>query len=92
MGIEQIKIELDDILEQYFVEDGEYYIGERTTEDGSYTSLKEEISEFLDQHQVLYEISEEYGFDSPGYSNSFLAVAYVDEAELGLFTVIIESM
>nr|DAO72391.1 MAG TPA: hypothetical protein [Caudoviricetes sp.] len=84
---------IEQCIEKYYREDGEYYSGSREDEDGNYCSMEDELTKMLTDKQVKFGIDKEDGFDSPGYENSFLAVAFIEEnGELDLVTVLLELM
>lgn len=86
-----IKEIIEECIEKYFLNEEMYYSEDREDENGDDISMKDELTEILTAKQVLFQISKEEGFDSPGYENSFLAVAFIDEnGELGLSTVCLE--
>lgn len=56
-------------------------------------NLEYKDTKMLTDKQVKFGIDKEDGFDSPGYENGFLAVAFIEEnGELDLVTVLLESM
>lgn len=86
-----IKKLIEECIKKYYLEEEMYYSEDREDENGDDISMKDELTEILTAKQVPFQISKEEGFDSPGYENSFLAVAFIDEnGELGLFTVCLE--
>lgn len=69
----------------------EYYTWYREDEDGNSLSMEEELTKILTDKQVNFKINKQDGFDSPGYENAFLAVAFLDETgDLDLVTVLLE--
>lgn len=89
-----MKEKIEEIIEKYYHEDEEYYSSfryETIEEDTKEFEMKKELKEYLNETGVIYKIHEEDGFDSPGYANEFLAIAYLDENnELQLHTVTLE--
>lgn len=86
-----IKEIIEECIEKYFLKGEMYYSEDREDENGDDISMEDELTEILTAKQVPFQISKEEGFDSPGYENSFLAVAFIDEnGELGLSTVCLE--
>ena len=86
-----IKEIIEECIEKYFLNEEMYYSEDREDENGDDISMKDELTEILTAKQVPFQISKEEGFDSPGYANSFLAVAFMDEnGELFLSTVCLE--
>ena len=86
-----MKEKIEEIIEKYYREDEEYYFSfryETIEEDTKEFEMKKELKEYLNETGVIYKMHEEDGFDSPGYANEFLAIAYIDENnELQLQTV-----
>lgn len=69
----------------------EYYSSMRYDEEGNEFLIKEELKEYCEKNNMKYELTIDYGFDSPGYENEFLALAYLDENNtLQLETVVLE--
>ena len=53
--------------------------------------MKDELEEYCKKNNIKYELTIEDGFDSPGYANEFLAIAYLDKKNvLQLITVVFE--
>lgn len=81
-----------DIIDKYYNENSKYYGSERY-ENGEFIDMEEELEEALTTQGIEHKISTQYGFSSPGYENSFLAVAYIDkDGTLGQVTVLLEEM
>ena len=86
-----IKKLIEECIEKYYLDEEMYYSEDREDEKGDDISMKDELTEILTAKQVPFQISKEEGFYSPGYENSFLAVAFIDEnGELCLSTVCLE--
>ena len=69
----------------------EYYSSMRYDEEENEFLIKEELKEYCEKNNMKYELTIDYGFDSPGYENEFLALAYLDENNtLQLETVVLE--
>lgn len=86
-----IKKLIEECIEKYYLDEEMYYSEDREDEKGDDISIKDELTEILTAKQVPFQISKEEGFDSPGYANSFLAVAFIDEnGELCLSTFCLE--
>lgn len=88
-----MKEKIEEIIEKYVDEDcgREYYSGVRYDEEDNEFLIEDELKDFLNKNNVTYQLTKEYGFDSPGYSEDFLALAYLDESnQLQLETVILE--
>lgn len=97
MDIENVKERIESIIEKYWNEDEEYYSKYRYEgEDEKEFDMTKEIREFLEINGIDFDMSEEDGFDSAGYSNAFMAVAYKVNngnnycSRLGLNTVVFE--
>lgn len=55
--------------------------------------MKDEIKKALTEKGATFQIEFENGFDSAGYGNDFLAIAYIEtDGSLGLKTVLLEIM
>lgn len=52
--------------------------------------MKKEIEQALTEKGVKFIIKKQDGFSSCGYDNDFLAIAYMENGELGLETVLLE--
>ena len=79
------------IIEKYWNQEKECYLGSRFNEEtNEEIELRNELEECLKENNIPYKISCEDGFDSPGYSNEFLAIAYLDNGELKLGTIVLE--
>ena len=88
-----MKEKIEEIIEKYVDEDcgREYYSGVRYDEEDNEFLIEDELKDFLNKNNVTYQLTKEDGFDSPGYSEDFLALAYLDESnQLQLETVILE--
>lgn len=83
---------IEKIIEKYWDDNEEYYSSVRYEgEDENEFWLKDELELFLKETGVKYQIKKEDGFDSPGYENEFLALAYMNENnELKLHTIVME--
>ena len=83
--------EIEEIIERYYHKEEEYYSSVRYDEEENEFLMKEELEEYCKKNNIKYELTIEDGFDSPGYENEFLAIAYLDEKNvLQLKTVILE--
>ena len=86
-----IKEKIKEIIEKYYHEEEEYYSEFRYDDEENEFWMKKELEEFLKENRITYQINEEDGFDSPGYSNEFFALSYLDEnGNLELETVVWE--
>lgn len=84
---------IEEIIERYYQESGEYYSGYREDEDGNYFEMDEEIKSALEEKGIQFEIRFEDGFSSCAYDNDFLAIAWIEaDGTLELKTVLLESM
>lgn len=83
---------INEIKEKYYNEGEEYYSGYRYDNEDKEFEMEEEIHKALEKKGIKHAIEKEYGFDSPGYSNDFLAIAYIENGELGLETILLECM
>ena len=55
------------------------------------THIKDELTEYFTTLNIKFKIEEEEGFDSPGYAEDFMAIAFFDENdELQLLTILFE--
>lgn len=86
-----MKKEIEEIIEKYFDNEEEYYSSMQYDEEENEFLIKEELKEYCEKNNMKYELTIDYGFDSPGYENEFLALAYLDENNtLQLETVVLE--
>ena len=87
-----MKKDIEKIIEKYWDEDEEYYSSMRYEgENEEEFWMKKELEEYFEKTGTSYQINKEDGFDSPGYANEFLAIAYIDENnKLQLHTVTLE--
>lgn len=67
---------IEEIIEKYYREDGEYYSRDREDESGNDLEMDEEIKSALEEKGIQFKVEFEYGFSSPGYDNDFLAIAW----------------
>lgn len=83
--------EIEEIIERYFHKEEEYYSSVRYDEEENEFWMKDELEEYCKKNNIKYELIIEDGFDSPGYANEFLAIAYLDKKNvLQLKTVVFE--
>lgn len=86
-----MKKEIEEIIEKYFHKEEEYYSSVRYDEEENEFWMKDELEEYCKKNNIKYELIIEDGFDSPGYANEFLAIAYLDKKNvLQLKTVVFE--
>ncbi len=86
-----MKKEIEEIIEKYFHKEEEYYSSVRYDEEENEFWMKDELEEYCKKNNIKYELTIEDGFDSPGYANEFLAIAYLDKKNvLQLKTVVFE--
>ena len=84
---------IEEIIEKYYREDGEYYSRDREDENGNDLEMDKEIKSALEEKGIQFEIGFEDGFSSCGYDNDFLAVAWIEaDGTLELKTVLLEIM
>lgn len=83
---------IEEIIEKYYREDGEYYSRDREDESGNDLEMDEEIKSALEEKKgIQFKIGFEDGFSSCGYDNDFLAVAWIEaDGTLELETVLLE--
>ena len=82
---------IEEIIEKYYREDGEYYSRDREDESGNDLEMDEEIKSALEEKGIQFKVEFEYGFSSPGYDNDFLAIAWIEaDGTLELTTVLLE--
>lgn len=82
---------IEEIIEKYYREDGEYYSRDREDENGNDFEMEEEIKSALEENGIQFKVGFEYGFSSPGYDNDFLAIAWIEaDGTLELTTVLLE--
>lgn len=82
---------IEEIIEKYYREDGEYYSRDREDESGNDLEMDEEIKSALEEKGIQFKIGFEDGFSSPGYDNDFLAIAWIEaDGTLELTTVLLE--
>lgn len=89
-----IEEKINEIIDKYYKEDEEYYSQYRYEErDGSEVEfdMQVEIEEYLKSINAVYGIDFANGFDSCGYSNDFLAVAWNENGEINVKTVSLEN-
>ena len=96
MNKDKIAQELENIAKLYYKDDEEYYFGYRYDENDEEFNIRDELCKYLDEAKIDYQCNEEEGFDSCGFSENFLAIAYKVNngnnfgSELGLFTIVLE--
>lgn len=84
---------INQIIEKYYRDEEEYYSSFRYDEENHTFEMKDEIKEALTEKGATFQIEFENGFDSAGYGNDFLAIAYIEtDGSLGLKTVLLEIM
>lgn len=81
--------DIENIIEKYLNENNCYH-ATRESENGD-IEIKDELTEYFTTLNIKFKIEEEEGFDSPGYAEDFMAIAFFDENdELQLLTVLFE--
>ena len=84
---------IEEIIEKYYRDEEEYYSSFRYDEENHMVGMKDEIKEVLTEKGATFQIEFEDGFDSCGYCNDFLAIAYIEtDGSLGLKTVLLETV
>ena len=82
---------IEEIIEKYYQEDGEYYSRYREDEAGNDLEMDEEIKSSLEEKEIRFKIKFEAGYESCAYDNDFLAVAWIEaDGTLELTTVLLE--
>lgn len=77
------------IIDSY-LDENDYYNRTRESKNGN-IDIKNELTEYFTILNIKFKIEEEEGFDSPGYAEDFMAIAFLDENdELQLLTVLFE--
>ena len=84
---------INQIIEKYYRDEEEYYSSYRYNEENHRVEMEDEIKEALTKKGATFQIEFENGFDSAGYGNDFLAIAYIEtDGSLGLKTALLEIM
>ena len=84
---------INQIIEKYYRDEEDYYSSLRYNEENHSVEMEDEIKEALTKKGATFQIEYEDGFDSAGYSNAFLAIAYIEtDGSLGLKTALLETM
>lgn len=84
---------IEEIIEKYYRDEEEYYSSCRYNEENHMVGMEDEIKEALTKKGATFQIEYEDGCDLAGYSNAFLAIAYIEtDGSLGLKTVLLETM
>lgn len=94
-NIEGLKSVIE-LLKKDFYEEYHYVSCVYQEETGEDLELEKELGNILEEAKNLKIITEfkvefEYGFDSPGYKNSFLAYSFTDGTDLVLGTILLET-
>jgi len=87
---DKIEEELEKIANKYYNDDDEYYKYWRYDDDDDEFEIQKELCRYLDRNKIEYKVQKVDGFDSCGFSEDFLAIAYNYECQLGLFTIVLE--
>ncbi len=87
----KIENKINEIMERYYHESDGCYSPGRYDSDGNEFNMDEEIKKYLDTTDIVYKIEKEDGFSSCGYDNEFLAVAWIENGELKLNTILLET-
>lgn len=89
---DKIEEELEKIADKYWDDNEEYYQYLRYDDDDDEFEIQKELCRYLDRNKIEYKVQKVDGFDSCGFSEDFLAIAYNYECQLGLFTIVLERM
>ena len=83
---------IDEIIQNYYVEVDDCYTQYRHNKEEKEFQMDDELKELLDENHIEYKISITEGFDSAGYGEDFLALAYInpETKALNLKTVRLE--
>lgn len=98
MDLKTVEKDVEKIIEKYWHNNNEYYSEYRYDENKTKFSMVDELQEYMEKNNIDFKIFEEDGFDSPGYGNGFMAIAYKVNygnnfgSQLGLKTVVFEYM
>lgn len=84
--------QLDLLLEKYYRESGEYYSQYFYDAEDNEFDMKKDIEKLFNENKLECAITLEDGFDSCGYSNDFLAVAWVKNGKPQIYSVLLECM
>lgn len=87
---DKIEEELEKIADKYWDDNEEYYQYLRYDDDDDEFEIQKELCRYLDRNKIEYKVQKVDGFDSCGFSEDFLAIAYNYECQLGLFTIVLE--
>ena len=87
---DKIEEELEKIADKYWDDNEEYYQYLRYDDDADEFEIQKELCRYLDRNKIEYKVQKVDGFDSCGFSEDFLAIAYNYECQLGLFTIVLE--
>lgn len=91
------KNNVEEIVEKYWHERDKYYSKYRHDENKTF-NIVDELKTYMEKNNIDFKIVKENGYDSPGYSNDFMAIAYKVSngnnfgSQLGLKTVVFEYM
>lgn len=78
------------IIDSY-LDENDYYNRTRESKKNGNIDIKDELTEYFTTLNIKFKIEEEEGFDSPGYAEDFMAIAFFDENdELQLLTILFE--
>lgn len=83
---------INEIKEKYYNKSEEYYSEYRYDEEENEFEMKKELEKALTEKGIKFIIKKQDGFSSCGYDNDFLVVAYIENGELGLETILLECM
>ena len=79
---DKIEEELEKIADKYWDDNEEYYQYLRYDDDDDEFEIQKELCRYLDRNKIEYKVQKVDGFDSCGFSEDFLAIAYNYECQL----------
>ena len=88
---EMIREKINKIVNKYYNETDECYNSVRYDDEEQEFYMEEEIKEYLTVEKVKFQIKTEEGYSNCAYDSCFLAVAWIENNELNLFTLLLES-
>lgn len=79
---------IQEIIDRYYDECDGCVSSLRYDDDENEFWMKNEIDEYLSSLGVCHKVKDEYGCTQVSYSNSFLTVAWIENGELKLKTIL----
>ncbi len=89
-GIKMIREKIDKIVNKYYNETDECYNSFRYDDKENEFYMEEEIKEYLTVEKVDFKIENVSGYSNSAYDSNFLAVTWIENNELNLFTLLLE--